>query len=199
MRSSLLACCAGVASAFSFTSLASLGRASSPSESIQPRDDAPPAVLDAQASVEPFSFVPRNVIYQPTGRESVQYSRYAQLLDGTILATVSLNGHSPAFFPVFKSIDGGVTWTWLSNISDNVNAWGLTSHPALTELTEAVGDYPEGTILASGGSTNGLYTIINVYASRDRGLTWEFVSRPAVGGPPSETNGGTSVWEPFLL
>ena len=58
--------------------------------------------------MEPFSFVPRNVIYQPTGRESVQYSRYAQLLDGTILATVSLTGHYPAFFPVFKSVDGGL-------------------------------------------------------------------------------------------
>jgi hypothetical protein len=42
-------------------------------------------------------------------------------------------------------------------------------------------------------------TNIQLYASTDAGLTWEFLSKVAQGGPPDTTNGATPVWEPFLL
>jgi hypothetical protein len=42
-------------------------------------------------------------------------------------------------------------------------------------------------------------TKIQLYASTDAGLTWQFLSTVAEGGQANTTNGATPVWEPFLL
>jgi hypothetical protein len=42
-------------------------------------------------------------------------------------------------------------------------------------------------------------TNIDVYASTDAGKSWQYVSTAAEGGPPSTGNGGSSIWEPFLM
>ncbi|KAG8625914.1 hypothetical protein KVT40_006315 [Elsinoe batatas] len=62
-----------------------------------------------------------------------------------------------------------------------------------------MGGYPAGTILGSGNSWSNNGTRIDLYASRDRARTWEFVSHIASGGRPNTTNGATPVWEPYLL
>lgn len=147
----------------------------------------------------PYGYFTNNTIYQPVGKESVTYPRYVELADGTTIATTSFSGHTPPYFPIFESKDGGASWEYISNLTDQVNGWGMTAQPALTVPHEAMGGYEAGTILGSGNSWSDNGTRIDLYASRDRARTWEFVSRIAEGGRPNTTNGATPIWEPYLL
>ncbi|RYP66700.1 hypothetical protein DL770_008755 [Monosporascus sp. CRB-9-2] len=156
------------------------------------------AALAGSRKPRPFGFFINNTIYQPSGDESIAYRRYTELRDGTILATASLFGHNPAYFPVFESKDGGASWKWVSDIKDAENGWGFPAQPAITELTEPLGGFGAGTILASGNSWSNNSTRIDLYASTDHARSWQFVSHIAEGGPPN-TNGATPVWEPYLL
>jgi len=84
-----------------------------------------------------------------------------------------------------------------------VNGLGFGAQPALYQLTEDQGDFPKGTVLASGNSAgrNGTNagTNIDLYASDDLGKSWEFVSNVAKGGPPNTTNGADPIWEPWIM
>jgi len=157
------------------------------------------AAVEAACKPRPWGFFVNNTIYQPTTGQAVTYPRYTELTDGTILATSQLSGPRPAYFPVFESEDGGASWKWISNITDQVNGWGLGLQPALTELLEPLGGFGPGTIFASGNSASSNGTRIDLYASTDRARTWKFVSRVAEGGRPNTTNGATPIWEPYLL
>jgi hypothetical protein len=148
---------------------------------------------------QPWGFFVNNTIYQTSGTEGITYPRFAELTDGTIIATASLSGHKPNYFPIFESKNGGASWKHVSNLTDQVNGWGMSAQPALTELTRPMGGYPAGTILGSGNSWSNNGTRIDLYASTDRARTWEFVSHIAQGGPPNTTNGATPIWEPYLL
>lgn len=148
---------------------------------------------------KPWGFFTNNTIYQTTGSEAATYPRYAELEDDTILATTSLIGHTPGYFPVFESKDGGASWDYISNITDQVNGWGMSAQPAITELTEDMGGYKKGTILAGGNSWSNNGTRIDLYASTDRGRSWEFVSHVASGGRPNTTNGADPIWEPYFM
>ena len=147
----------------------------------------------------PWGFFVNNTILATTGRESVTYPRYVELQDGTIIATTSFSGHSPAYFPIFSSKDGGASWTYVSKLTDQVNGWGMSAQPALAELTEPIGGYEAGTILGTGNSWSDKGTRIDLYASRDKAKSWEFVRRVAEGGRLITTNGATPIWEPFIL
>ena len=122
---------------------------------------------------------------------------------GTLLATWENYSPEPpaVYFPIFKSKNGGKTWKHISNVTDQVNGWGLRYQPFLYQLPQRVGKYPKGTILLSGSSipTDLSATLIEVYASRDQGYTWEFVSHVALGGEALPNHGLTPVWEPFLM
>jgi hypothetical protein len=157
------------------------------------------AVLAKGCKPQAYGFFANNTIYQPKGNESLTYPRYTQLADGTILATSSFSGHSPAYFPVFESTNGGASWKHVSDIRDTVNGWGFPAQPALTELSEPLGGFEAGTVLASGNSWSNNGTRIDLYASTDKARTWKFVSHIAMGGRPNTTNGATPVWEPYLL
>ncbi|KAH6914097.1 Sialidase [Coprinopsis sp. MPI-PUGE-AT-0042] len=148
---------------------------------------------------KPWGFFTNNTIYQTTGSESITYPRFVELTDGTIIATASLSGHSPGYFPIFESKNGGATWKYISNLTDQVNGWGMSAQPALAELTKLLGGFPAGTILGSGNSWSNTGTRIDLYASTDKARTWKFVSRIAEGGRPNTTNGATPIWEPYLL
>lgn len=163
------------------------------------------SLINAQ-QVNNFPYLNRTVINQPErGVEELIYPRYVELLDGTILVTVSqrLYAGNPQgvlnYFPVFSSTDGGASWDWVSNITDQVNGWGLTAQPALLELTQPYGNYDTGTILAAGNSWSENGTHIDVYASLDKGSSWNFVSNVAIGTAPNTTNGAHPIWEPFLM
>lgn len=148
---------------------------------------------------QPWGYFNNNTIYQTSGPEAITYPRFVELTDGTIIATASLSGHTPGYFPIFESRDGGANWEYISNLRDTVNGWGMSAQPALAELTEPLGGFPAGTILGSGNSWSNNGTRIDLYASRDRARTWEFVSHIAEGGRPNTTNGATPIWEPYLL
>jgi len=98
-------------------------------------------------------------------------------------------------------VDGGETWKQISRARDQVNGWGLRYQPFLYELPVSVGKYSAGTILLAGNSipTDLNYTKIDVYASFDKGYTWEFVSHVASGGAAIPDNGIPAIWEPFMM
>ncbi|KXX80384.1 Vacuolar protein sorting/targeting protein 10 [Madurella mycetomatis] len=163
------------------------------------------ALSDAQnatAKPQPFGTFAENVIWWPdensTNGSTIMYPRITELSDGTILATAGLNSN-PAIFPIFSSKDGGASWEWISNLTDQVNGLGMSAQPAIAELPWAVGKYPAGTVLASGNSWGRNSTNIDLYASKDKGRTWEFVSNVARGSGPSTQNGNPCIWEPYIL
>lgn len=145
--------------------------------------------------MHPWGFFVNNTILETSGNVHATYPRYIELEDGTILATTALSN----YFPVFSSSDGGASWTYISNLTDQVNGLGFNAQPALTELTFDIGKYKKGTVLGTGNSWGNTSTNIDLYSSADKGRTWEFVSNIARGGRPNTTNGATPIWEPYLL
>lgn len=132
------------------------------------------------------------------------YARTLQLPDKSILLT--WEDYDPnvakAYWPIYKSTDGGVSFNPLSRVQDMVNGWGAWYQPFLFTLPQAMGGYPAGTILLAGTSTprDLSQAYIDLYASKDQGKTWSFVSHIVYGpGPETVTNGDKAVWEPFLM
>jgi len=149
---------------------------------------------------QPFSYFTNNTIFAVEGTNgTVNYPRFTECQDGTILATTAYRGPNPGYFPIFSSTDGGASWEHVSDLHDMVNGVGFGIQPAITHLDFAIGDYPAGTILAGGNIFGPNYTRIDMYASRDGAKTWEFVSHVAEGGKANTTNGATPVWEPKFL
>lgn len=151
-------------------------------------------------------------LYRPTAgtpEPGAMYPRIERLTtdetaDDVLLATFehywstdSSNADQP-FFPVYRSVDGGDSWEKCSEIHDTENDWGLRYQPTLFELPTAVGPWDAGTILAAGNSIPDdlSQTRIDVYASEDRGQTWQYVSTVAEGGRAVPQDGATPVWEP---
>ncbi|MGH6655194.1 MAG: exo-alpha-sialidase [Actinocrinis sp.] len=115
-----------------------------------------------------------------------------------MLATFQQFG-SPGF-PIFRSDDDGHTWNQYSNVPSTGEAAGLWLQPFLYELPRAFAGLPKGAVLCAGNSLGDFSsTSIELYASTDHGLTWQFLSTVAQGGAPVPENGNTPVWEPFLL
>ncbi|KAF3763310.1 family 93 glycoside hydrolase [Cryphonectria parasitica EP155] len=131
------------------------------------------------------------------------YGRTVQLADGTLLATWENYSPEPpnVYFPIFRSTDYGQTWAAFSNVTDQVNDWGLRYQPFLYLLPQAIGDLAAGTILCAGNSipSDLSQTQIDLYASTDDGASWSYVSSIASGGVAEPVNGDTPVWEPFLM
>jgi len=153
-----------------------------------------------------FTPISDNLIYTPGPNYTtprVLYARSVLLPSGALLATWENYSTEPpsVYFPIHRSLDNGLTWSPLSEVHDTVYNYGLRYQPALYVLPEPIGSFPAGTLLASGSAipTDLSSTHIELYASRDSGSTWEFVSHVASGGRAIPNNGETPVWEPFLL
>lgn len=163
----------------------------------------PLALASAAKKPAPYSTFANNIIFTPPANASISYPRHVELSDGTLLATASYSPPSGSnikpFFPLFASSDGGASWEWRSNITDQVNGLGMAAQPALSELTFAIGGWPKGTVLASGNSWGSNSTNIDLYGSQDKGKTWKFISNVARGSHPDTTNGNPCIWEPFIL
>lgn len=160
----------------------------------------------AAPGLAPFSTFANVTVFVPPANYTdpqVLYARSVELQNGVLLATWENYSPEPplVYFPIFKSINGGETWKEISKVRDTVNGWGLRYQPFLYELSVRVGRYPAGTVLLAGNSipTDLNYTQIDVYASLDKGHTWEFVSKVASGGAAIPDNGIPAIWEPFLM
>ncbi|CAN8104877.1 unnamed protein product [Discula destructiva] len=133
------------------------------------------------------------------------YARTVELTQSqnTLLATWENYSPEPphVYFPILSSTDHGASWTQISKVTDQVNGWGLRYQPFLYELEEAFAGFPKGTVLLAGNSipTDQSETKIDLYASKDAGHTWKFVSHIAAGGEALPNNGLTPVWEPFIM
>ncbi|CAO1639582.1 unnamed protein product [Sympodiomycopsis kandeliae] len=154
----------------------------------------------------PFSrFTDNQVFYPPDKWPSWRtlYARSLQLADESLLMTWEQYAPEPETFPIYRSTDGGASWTEWAQVHDQKNGWGLRYQPHLHRLEQDVGQHKAGTLLLSGASTpvsleGGVY--IDLYASTDDGKTWTFVSHIAYGdGPETTKNGDKAIWEPFFL
>ncbi|KAK7745882.1 hypothetical protein SLS53_002600 [Cytospora paraplurivora] len=148
------------------------------------------------------------VIYTPPSdynTPKVLYARTAELTHSGDVLLATWENYSPepplVYFPIYRSDDHGLTWEHISNVTDQVNGWGLRYQPFLYELPEDFAGYAAGTVLLAGNSipTNLSNTQIDLYASTDAGYSWEFVSHVAAGGEAEPDDGLTPVWEPFIL
>lgn len=160
------------------------------------------------AAAEAAVFGPGTLFTPPSSAPApkVLYPRAVQLkssgsANGTMLATFEQYTNDTPSFPIFRSTNGGSSWTQYSTVIDTANGWGLRYQPFLYELPTAVGNYPAGTVLCIGNSipSDLSRTKLDVYASRDSGKTWTYVSSIANGGAANASNGQTPVWEPFAL
>jgi hypothetical protein len=164
---------------------------------------AAPSEYKAKKPQPTFS---RNVIFTPPSNNTdprVLYARSAQFEDGTLVATWEnyTPEPPPVYFPIYKSTDGGLNWKEISRVQDTANGLGLRYQPTLYVLPKKIGGFKKGTLLLSGSSipTDLSTTQIELYASKDKGVTWEFVSHIAAGGEARPNNGLTPVWEPYLM
>lgn len=156
-----------------------------------------------RAALKTFSDV---TIFSPPSDYTVPrtlYARNVQLPNGDLLATWENYSPEPpaVYFPIYRSKDNGQTWSEISRVEDTANGLGLRYQPFLYYLPEQIGSFKRGTLLLAGNSipTDLSTTQIDLYASHDSGVTWEFVSHIAAGGVALPNNGLTPVWEPFLL
>jgi hypothetical protein len=132
------------------------------------------------------------------------YARAVRLTAGqpagqstSVLATFQ-GGGGPGF-PLYRSDDNGRTWAKQSSVPGADQATGFSLQPFLYELPRAFAGLPKGALLFSCNELSFTSTKIQLYASTDAGLTWQFLSTVATGGRADTTNGATPVWEPFLL
>ncbi|KAH8600668.1 Sialidase [Bisporella sp. PMI_857] len=155
----------------------------------------------------PFSDFNNNVVFVPgsdyTSWRTI-YARPLQLPDNSLLMTWENYPPEPpkAYFPIYRSTDGGATWSEYSRVQDLVNGWGNRYQPFLYLLEQPFAGFPKNTILCAGASVPADLSkaYIDLYASQDNGLSWQFVSHIAYGsGPETVPNGNKAIWEPFLM
>lgn len=170
-----------------------------------PADGSAAVSAPAEAPARPPP--PIRILFSPPGDASdsgANWPRAIELhhatgMEGQLLATFSRRGPT---FPIFRSVDGGDSWHFWSEIRQTkwpAGGWGLNYQPSLLELPQAIGDFAAGTILAAGLAfpTYATATELQLYASRDGGKTWEYISTIADGGPPLARS-SNPVWEPHL-
>ena len=154
------------------------------------------ATIPSAAGIDTFT---NATVYQPlNNRSSVSYSRTETLPGNVLLAAWNDFGSSNGTMAVYQSKDNGQTWhPWGSCKSENPGR--RLAQPHMLYLDEPFGDVERGVLLLSVNAVDNRSTNIEVYASRDQGRSFKFVSRVAEGGRANTTNGATPVWEPFLL
>ena len=136
----------------------------------------------------------------------VLYPRAIQLAysgrdNGKMYATFEHYMPETPSFPIYESADNGATWSLVSEVTDQVNGWGMRYQPILFELPEPVGAMPAGTVLCAGLSfpDDESECRIELYQSADRCRTWTYVGTIAVGGRLSIDGSADPIWEPFFL
>ncbi|MCX2730509.1 exo-alpha-sialidase [Saccharopolyspora sp. NFXS83] len=133
--------------------------------------------------------------------------RHSGEADGTVLAaTVSFGPEGSA--PIYRSTDGGATFTEIHRITDPSFTTGLCCG-SLLEMPQQVGDLPAGTLLWSASvGANGpdlenpqppedpnddRRMRLAVFQSRDQGVEWTPLEHPCAAATSKD-----GLWEPEL-
>lgn len=133
------------------------------------------------------------------------YGRIVEADDGTLIATAE--DFSDSGIPIYRSTDQGKTFAKNEeNIHDptydGYSAFDARWQPTLYVLPEDVGtEMKKGDILLVATSIDGsaekfYQTVLNLYISKDVGLTWTFMSEITRSGNMASTNGDENgCWE----
>ena len=133
------------------------------------------------------------------------YGRIVEADDGTLIATAE--DFSDSGIPIYRSTDQGKTFAKNEeNIHDptydGYSAFDARWQPTLYVLPEDVGtEMKKGDILLVATSIDGsaetfYQTVLNLYISKDVGLTWSFLSEITRSGNMASTNGNENgCWE----
>ncbi|MEV4565358.1 ricin-type beta-trefoil lectin domain protein [Nonomuraea sp. NPDC049419] len=121
----------------------------------------------------------------------------------TMLATFARRGHNaPGSFPIYRSTDGGRTWSAnpISTITSNTPGWALGA-PVLYEVPRTANGLNQGDLLAAGTAwIEGDYRAqkVEVFKSTDHGASWTYLSNcTQTSGLPDTI--GHGIWEPWFL
>lgn len=114
--------------------------------------------------------------------------------------TAGSDGTEEPSFPIYRSTDGGRTWSEFSELRDTEHGWGLRYQPTLFEAPERLAAWETGTVLAAGNAipADRSRTSIDLYASEDGGESWAYVSTVAAGGRAVPGRGESPIWDPEL-
>ncbi|NUR73860.1 MAG: sugar-binding protein [Hamadaea sp.] len=168
--------------------------------------------IGATRSAPAFAAPAGQVLYAPNlttyPQGDASYPRAVRLdHDGssgaTMLATFARRNHGgPTTLPIYRSTDGGQSWTAapISSISSHTAGWSIEA-PVLYEVPRTVTGLNAGDLLAAGTAwVPGNYTTqkIEVFKSTDHGLTWQYLSNcTQTSGLPNTW--GHGIWEPWFL
>lgn len=153
---------------------------------------------------------PGNILYSPDLAENPDgtagYPRAIRLEHSpgsgdTVLATFARSGvGAVGTMPIYRSADGGSSWSAISEISSNTPGWDIEA-PTLFEVPRSIPGLNAGDILAAGTAWDvGNYTAqkVEVFRSTDGGSTWQFLSNcTTTSGMPD--GWGHGIWEPTFL
>ncbi len=125
---------------------------------------------------------------------------------GRLYATSEYYKKGDEHFPVFESVDGGETWTHVSDVYDTgFNAkkyknesWRMLYQPMLFEMPEDMGVFRKGDVLCVGTTVSKNYCAIVIYCSKDNLRSWEYISTVAEGGK-CRMETASAIWEGFLV
>lgn len=162
------------------------------------------AASPASATQAGSVFYSPNPVTYPNG--TAGYPRAIRLdFDGssnqTMLATFAKAGHgAPGSLPIYRSTNGGASWTQVSTITSNTAGWDIEA-PTLFEVPRTITGLNQGDLLAAGTAWQvGNFTTqkIEVFKSTDHGSTWTFLSNcTTTSGMPNTV--GSGIWEPAFL
>ncbi len=119
----------------------------------------------------------------------------------TMLVTFARGGHNgPTTLPIYRSVNGGASWSQISSISSNTPGWDLEA-PTLFEVPRNIPGLNQGDILAAGTAWSvGNYSSqkVEVFKSTNKGQSWQFLSNcTQTSGQPNSW--GHGIWEPTFL
>lgn len=159
-----------------------------------------PAAATADGSI---LFTPDLGTY-PNGDAS--YPRLIRIVnDGsandTLLATFAKRFQgAPTNLPIYRSTNGGQSWSVVSTITSNTSGWDLEA-PVLYEVPYTANGLTAGDILAAGTAWDvGDYTAqkVEVFRSTNQGSSWSYLSTcTSTSGEPNSW--GHGIWEPWFV
>lgn len=162
------------------------------------------AVPAAQAAGPGSVLYSPNLATSPSGTAGYPRAIVLEHASGagdTVLATFARSGVGPVgTLPVYRSTNGGASWSFLSEITSNTAGWDIEA-PTLFEVPRDIPGLKAGDILAAGTAWDvGNYTAqkVEVFKSTDGGSSWTFLSNcTSTSGQPNSW--GHGIWEPTFL